>query len=127
MTTPEPDPRVFFASERTLLAWVRTGLAIIGLGYIVARFGLFLRIMAREAGQTATISQNPVSRLIGVAFVVVGAVSMVMASVQHRTFIKGLPARDLPANYYRAFALWVSISISLLGGALAAYLITVRP
>lgn len=127
MTTPEPDPRVFFASERTLLAWVRTGLAIIGLGYVVARLGLFLRIMAREAGQTATISQNPVSRLIGVAFVVVGAVSMVMASVQHRTFVKGLPARDLPTNYYRAFALWVSISISLLGLALAAYLITVRP
>jgi hypothetical protein len=32
MTPPESDPRVFFASKRTLLAWVRTGLAIIGLG-----------------------------------------------------------------------------------------------
>lgn len=127
MTPADPDPRVFFASERTLLAWIRTGLAIIGLGYVVARFGLFLRIMAREAGETATISQNPISRLIGVAFVVVGAVSVVMAAAQHRTFVKSLPAKDLPAHYYRGFALWVALSISLLGIALAAYLIAVRP
>lgn len=127
MTTSEPDPRVYFAAVRTLLAWVRTGLAIIGLGYVVARFGLFLRIMAHEVGQPAAISQNPVSRIIGVAFVTVGAVSVVMASIQHRAFIKELPARDLPTHYSQAFALGVSISISVLGLALAAYLITVRP
>mgnify|MGYP006276259939 FL=1 len=127
MTPDEPDPRVFFASERTLLAWVRTGLAIIGLGYVVARFGLFLRIMAHEAGQTATITTNPMSRIIGVAFVAVGAVSVVMASIQHHTFIKGLPVRDLPTHYSRSFGLWVSVAISVLGVALAAYLISVRP
>jgi quercetin dioxygenase-like cupin family protein len=75
--------------------------------------------MAREAGQTAAISRNPVSRLIGVAFVVIGAVSMVTASVHHRTFVKGLPPRDLPANYFLGFSLWVSIAMSLLGVALA--------
>ena len=47
--TPEPepdpalDPRIYFAAERTLLAWVRTGLALMGFGFVVARFGLFLR------------------------------------------------------------------------------------
>ena len=37
------DPRVRFAIERTLLAWIRTGLALMGFGFVVARFGLFLR------------------------------------------------------------------------------------
>jgi putative membrane protein len=94
---------------------------------VVARFGLFLRIMAHEAGQTAPITTNPLSRIIGVAFVVVGAVSVILASVQHRTFIKDLPARDLPMHYSHAFGLWVSVAISLLEVALAAYLVSVRP
>ena len=40
------DPRVRFAAERTLLAWMRTGLALMGFGFVVARFGLFLREIA---------------------------------------------------------------------------------
>ena len=44
------DPRVYFAAERTLLAWVRTGLAMMEFGFVVARFGLFLRELASERG-----------------------------------------------------------------------------
>ena len=44
------DPRVYFAAERTLLAWVRTGLALMGFGFVVARFGLFLRELAAVPG-----------------------------------------------------------------------------
>ena len=40
------DPRIPFAAERTLLAWIRTGLAMMGFGFVVARFGLFLREIA---------------------------------------------------------------------------------
>ena len=33
----------YLAAERTLLAWIRTGLALMGFGFVVARYGLFLR------------------------------------------------------------------------------------
>src|SRR5438477_4147731 len=35
------DPRVYLAAERTFLAWIRTGLALMGFGFVVARFGVF--------------------------------------------------------------------------------------
>ena len=47
-TELEPKPedrraREHLANERTLLAWIRTAIALMGLGFVVARFGLFLR------------------------------------------------------------------------------------
>ena len=43
------DPRVHFAAERTFLAWIRTGLALMGFGFVVARFGLFLKEVSGNA------------------------------------------------------------------------------
>ena len=44
------DPRIYFAAERTFLAWIRTGLGLMGVGFAVSRFGLFLREMREHYG-----------------------------------------------------------------------------
>ncbi len=61
--------RDHLANERTFLAWVRTSLALIGLGFVLARMGLFLQ-------QFVTLSRPPVAhpRRAGHEFVVTGMV-----------------------------------------------------
>src|SRR5689334_3676539 len=119
----DSDPRVFFAAERTLLAWLRTGLTVIGLGFVVARFGLFLRLLALERQPLAVPEHAATSAVLGVLFVIAGATAILVATVQHRRFIATLSLSDLPGSYSRGFALLLSAAVGILGLLLAAYLI----
>lgn len=119
----EADPRVFFAAERTLLAWVRTGLTVTALGFVVARFGLFLRLLQLQSQASPERNGLGVSTILGVLFVLVGALSILLATVQHQKFISALPPSDLPAAYRREFAVLFAGAIGALGLLLAVYLV----
>jgi len=66
MPTSESDPRVFFASERTLLAWLRTGLTIIALGFVVSRFGLFVQLLATQSQGTSPAMHSRLAAGLGI-------------------------------------------------------------
>ncbi|MBI1248659.1 DUF202 domain-containing protein [bacterium] len=116
----QSDPRVFFAAERTMLAWLRTGLAIIGIGFLVARFGLFLR-MLRNPG--TDLSPPLASSLIGIGFVLLGAILIGVAAWQHKSFVQKMTFDQRPSNYSMQLAIWISVLVAFLGMALALYLL----
>lgn len=116
------DPRAYFAAERTLLAWVRTGIAVMALGFVVERFGLFVSIMSVQIGQATGPMHTSASNLIGILLVASGVAVIVFAGVQHARFVRTLPASDLPAGYGIGRALAFAMTFAVLGGALALYL-----
>jgi putative membrane protein len=120
------------ANERTFLSWLRTSIALIGLGFIVARFGLFLREFGLVVKNTS--NNNPAavslfghyqSSLIGISIIILGIALILLALRNYlttRSYIeKGF---YIPSNF-NIFA--ASLSLVFLGILIIVYLFVVLP
>jgi putative membrane protein len=119
MSSP-PDPRVLFAAERTLLAWQRSSLALMGFGFVIERFSLFLAALRREA---ATPKPHTFSLLVGVALILLGAGIALASSIAYRRFLKTLPVQDVASGYLIGLGAVINLLIAALGMVLAGYLL----
>ncbi|RTL78661.1 MAG: DUF202 domain-containing protein [Hyphomicrobiales bacterium] len=74
------------ANERTFLAWIRTGVAVIALGFVIERFNLFLLAMAGEAGESAPMRfhhlASPSGRYGGITLVGAGVALIIVATLR---------------------------------------------
>lgn len=118
------DPMTEMAAERTMLAWIRTGLALMGFGFVVAKFGLFLRKLSELRGLHIQVPKNQsMSLWIGVALVLLGVAVNVTAAIRFARLIRRL-GRGLPpvAARWKA-AVIVAVVMAGIGVAIAAYLV----
>ena len=76
------------ANERTFLAWVRTGIAVIAFGFVVEKFNLFVLTMAKEDLPDAASRLHlerltgPLGRYEGLGFVLIGIALIVVATIR---------------------------------------------
>ena len=134
---PTDNSQQHLANERTFLSWLRTAIALIGLGFIVARFGLFLRefgLVVKNAnyGSNSSAASTAVSifghyqsSLIGISIIILGIVLIVLALRNYMTTRSSInTGLYIPSNF-NVFA--ASISLVFLGILIIVYLFVVLP
>jgi inner membrane protein YidH len=112
------DPRVFFAAERTLMAWNRTGLTLMAFGFVLERFGLFIHMLRPTPGHVG----RDFSFWIGVAFITLALIVIGFSIVQFRRVLRTLKPVEIPQRYCTWSGIAMNLSVVVLGMALLAYL-----
>ena len=123
--SPQQDPRIYFAAERTFLAWIRTGLGLMGVGFAVSRFGLFLRDFSNTQHAPAQTSTTH-SVITGAALVALGVLINIASVINHLSTIKKLAAGTWQPGQPSRTAVALAIILALLGTGMAIYLLRFR-
>jgi putative membrane protein len=100
------------ASDRTLMAWVRTSLSLIGFGFAIASF----RDILLETGLVRTPSEHMNLALVfGLSFIGLGVLGLLGATIQHWNILQHLKQADFSYTGFRPLAFIMAILLMLIG------------
>lgn len=114
-------PADFLANERTFLAWIRTSIAMMGFGFVIVKFAVFIRQVSLMTNEQIPLSRNRYSAAVGIVMVVVGALMASFAYIRFRHIQKQLFRNEFYPS--RWLSLLVTLSIVIASVLLVIYLL----
>ena len=117
---------VYFAAERTLMAWIRAALAFMALGFVIDRFGLVVLTVTPHAEMS--VHTSTLSLLSGAGLVAIGALMAIVAAVRYTHFVwRYRQTGDIEPGYGLEPAILFTVAVGLGGAVIAGYLMAVSP
>jgi putative membrane protein len=114
--------------ETSLLVWMRTSIGLMGFGFVLARFGLFLREVA-AAGQTKLESHphlSTMSTFSGTAIMLLGVVVMILSVLNHRRFVGQVERGDFHLPLRWSLGVILSLVMAVFGVVMAIFLAVIE-
>lgn len=111
----------YLAAERTFLAWVRTSIAVITLGFVVAKFGVWLREIAVRLDPKMQIHSTGMSLPMGEAMMAFGGVLVVLAAWHYHGVNQAIARGEVRAN--RGLVVIVTVAVAALAVLMIIYML----
>jgi putative membrane protein len=118
---PVTDLRVYLAQERTFLAWIRTGIALMGFGLVVAHFQL-LADQPHIVQHTSGVDPQAPSLWFGTALVATGAAVNLISAWRYFRLVGEMSRGQFANRSLSRQGVIVALFLALLGIAMTIYL-----
>ena len=109
----------YLANERTFLAWVRTSIAVISLGFVLARFSVWLRELSIQRQPQIRIHRWGISLPIGVAMMILGGALTMLAAWRYHVVNRDIQRGKVSAD--RGLVVLVTAMVTLLSVAMIVF------
>ncbi len=118
----KPDLGDYLAAQRTFLAWIRTGLALMGFGFVVARFGLFLQEF-QTIERTLPAQPYGLSLWFGTALIAAGVAVNVYSGWRYVVLVRELDRGETEHLRFSSLVAGIAFFLAFVGLAMAIYLV----
>jgi putative membrane protein len=112
----------YLANERTFLAWMRTSIAVISLGFVVAKFSVWLRELALRLAPQMHAPESGASLPIGIAMMALGGVLSVLAAWRYHKVNLAIERGEVRADL--GLIVLMTVMIALLAVVMIAYMLS---
>jgi inner membrane protein YidH len=109
----------YLANERTFLAWIRTSVAVVSLGFVLARFSVWLREFAIQRQPQFPVHRGGISQIIGVGMMMFGGLLSVLAAWRYHVVNRDIERGKVTAD--RGLVVLVTVMVALLSIAMIVF------